>query len=590
MEANRDSVTKFETGKVTLGSLLRYVFRLNRAEFRWIVLSMVILVLVSVAAPIFNEQVFSVVIPNADRALMVQIFLMSAVFVVGTVALRYMNAVIGARIRRNCEWHLQTALMDRLLDLPSAFFHGHSRGELKNRFDSLLLLVQVFSNGAISTLFNAVTLVPSTVMMCVYSPDAVKWFLPVLVVLVVLESAAVAVAFRCEEESLEKVGKFQGDLARFLGGILKLRAACAEEECLRRLGKTYGESRLAVRRMSALNAVADAALAAVPPCLFLAMGIAAARAMGGEDAMTAADCAGFVSASGMFAAAVVALVAVRPALVQVRPLYRRVKPLLEAEAECAPEDDAPTEDTPPEGEVSVDGVSFSYDGAHRVLDNVTIRAQRGETIAITGASGAGKSTLVRLLLGFERPTSGSVSYDGIDLLRRDPRRLRRGLGVVMQNAQVMTNSIFRTIIGETPDLSLDDAWAAAEAAAVADDIRAMPMQMQTILAEGGSVSGGQRQRIMIARALARKPRILILDEATSALDNASQRIVTETLAKLKDVTKIIIAHRLSTIRAADRIYVLDHGHVAEQGTFDELMAKGGLFATLAKRQMSHAGR
>ena len=585
MEANRANVTKFEAGKITLVSLLRYVFRLNRAEFRWIVLSMVILALVSVAAPIFNEQIFSVVIPNADRALMMQIFLMSAVFVVGTVSLQYMNAVIGARIRRNCEWHLQTALMDRLLDLPSAFFHEHSRGELKNRFDSLLLLVQVFSNGAVSALLDVVTLVPATVMMCVYSPDAVLWFLPVLVVLVILETAAVAVAFRCEEESLEKVGKFQGDLARFLGGILKLRAACAEEECLGRLGKTYGESQVLVRRMSVVNAVSTAALSAVPLCLFLAMGIAAARAMGGADAMTAADCAGFVSASGMFAAAVVGLVAIRPALIRIRPLYRRVKPLFEAETECGREDDAPTEDPPPEGDVAVDGVSFSYDGVHLALDNVTIRAKRGETIAITGASGAGKSTLVRLLLGFERPSSGSVSYDGIDLLRRDPRQLRRGLGVVMQNAQVMTNSIFRTIIGETPDLCLDDAWAAAEAAAVADDIRAMPMRMQTILAEGGSVSGGQRQRIMIARALARKPRILILDEATSALDNASQRIVTETLAKLKDVTKIVIAHRLSTVRAADRIYVLDAGRVAETGTFDELMAKGGLFAALAKRQM-----
>ena len=590
MEANRANVTKFEAGKVTPGSLVRYVFRLNRAEFRWIVLSMALLALVSVAAPIFNEQVFSVVIPNADRALMVQIFLMSAVFVLGTVTLQYMNAVIGARIRRNCEWHLQTALMDRILDLPYAFFREHSRGELKNRFDSLFLLVQVFSNGAVSTLLNVVILVPATVMMCVYSPDAVLWFLPVVAALAILESAAVAVAFRCEEESLEKVGKFQGDLARFIGGILKLRAACAEEVCLGRLGKTYGESRLALRRMSALNAVADAALAAVPLCLFLAMGIAAARAMGGEDAMTAADCAGFVSASGMFAAAVVGLVAVRPELVRIRPLCRRVKPLLEAETECCEADDAPTENPPPEGEVAVDGVSFSYDGTHRVLDNVTIRAKRGETVAITGASGAGKSTLVRLLLGFERPASGSVSYDGIDLLRRDPRQLRRALGVVMQNAQVMTNSIFRTIIGETPDLTLDDAWAAAEAAAVADEIRAMPMQMQTLLAEGGSVSGGQRQRIMIARALARKPRILILDEATSALDNASQRSVTETLAKLKDVTKIVIAHRLSTVRAADRIYVLDAGRVAETGTFDELMAKGGLFATLAKRQLSHVGR
>ena len=585
MEANRANVRKFEAGKVTLASLLRYVARLNRAEIRWLVLSMILLAVLSVATPIFNEQVFSVVIPNADRALMAQIFVISVVFVVGTVTLQYASGVIGARMRRTSEWHLQTALMDRLLDLPSSFFREHSRGELKNRFDSLLLLVQIFSNSAVSAILNVVTLVPSAIMMCVYSPDAVKWFLPVAVLLLVLEVAAVAVAFRCHEESLEKTGRFHGDLARFLGGILKLRAACAEEECLRRLGRAYSEARAITRRMSAISAVADAALSVVPLCLFLAMGIAAARGMGTEDAMTAADCAGFVSASGMFAAAVVALVAIRPSIVRIRPLYRRIRPLLEAETEYSQEDDSPTEDPAPEGDVEVDGVSFSYDGVHQILNDVSLHAKRGETIAITGSSGAGKSTLVRLMLGFERPTSGSVSYDGIDLLRRDPRKLRRGLGVVMQNAQVMANSIFRTIIGETPDLSLNDAWVAAEAAAVAEDIRAMPMQMQTVLTEGGSVSGGQRQRIMIARALARRPRILIMDEATSALDNASQRIVTESLAKLKDVTKIIIAHRLSTVRTADRIYVLDGGRVAEVGTFDELLAKGGLFATLAKRQM-----
>lgn len=584
MEANRENVRKFEAGRITPGSLMRYVFRLNRAEFRWLILSMIILSLVSVAAPIFNEQVFSVVIPNADRALMVQIFLMSSVFVLGTVTLQYLNAMIGTRVRRNCEWHLQTALMDRMLDLPVSFFREHSRGELKNRFDSLLALIQVFSNSAISSVLNLVVLVPSMGMMCVYSSDAVKWFLPLVGVLIILEGVTIFVSFRCLETSLEKVGKFEGDLARFLSGILKLRAACAEDKCLGQLGKTYVESQTAARRMSVVNAVSGAALSVVPLGLFLALGIAVARGMGGEDAMTTADCAGFMSASGMFASAVVALVAIVPALVRIRPLYRRIRPILEAETECESSDDAPTEDPPLEGNVEVEDVTFSYDASHPILEKVTIRANRGEMIAVMGPSGAGKSTLVRLLLGFERPSSGAVRYDGIDLLRRDPRQLRRGLGVVMQNAQVLANSIFRTIIGETPNLGLDDAWAAAEAAAVADDIRAMPMQMQTVLTEGGSISGGQRQRIMIARALARKPRILIFDEATSALDNVSQRLVTETLAKLKDVTKIVIAHRLSTIRAADRIYVLERGRVVETGTFDELLAKNGSFAALAKRQ------
>jgi len=136
------------------------------------------------------------------------------------------------------------------------------------------------------------------------------------------------------------------------------------------------------------------------------------------------------------------------------------------------------------------------------------------------------------------------------------------------------------------DLTLDDAWAAAEAVGIAEDIREMPMQMQTIISEGSSnISGGQRQRILIARALAMKPAIIFCDEATSALDNRSQAIVTESLDKMK-ATRIVVAHRLSTIRNADRIIVLDKGNVAESGTFDELVAKDGIFASMVKRQMA----
>ena len=149
----------------------------------------------------------------------------------------------------------------------------------------------------------------------------------------------------------------------------------------------------------------------------------------------------------------------------------------------------------------------------------------------------------------------------------------------------MTGDIFTNIVG-TMALSIEDAWAAAEAAGIADDIRAMPMGMQTVLSEGsGNISGGQRQRILIARALVGKPAIIIFDEATSALDNRTQAIVTESLKKMK-ATRIVVAHRLSTIRDADRILVLDKGKIAEMGSFDELCAKGGLFSELVKRQVA----
>ena len=159
------------------------------------------------------------------------------------------------------------------------------------------------------------------------------------------------------------------------------------------------------------------------------------------------------------------------------------------------------------------------------------------------------------------------------------------MGVVLQNGQLMTGDIYRNIVGAS-DLTLDDAWAAAEAAGIADEIREMPMQMQTIVSEGSTnISGGQRQRILIAKALAMKPAIIVCDEATSALDNRSQAIVTDSLDRLK-VTRIVVAHRLSTIRRADRILVLDGGQIAESGSFDELMEKDGLFASFVKRQVA----
>ncbi len=207
------------------------------------------------------------------------------------------------------------------------------------------------------------------------------------------------------------------------------------------------------------------------------------------------------------------------------------------------------------------------------------------TGAIVGKSGCGKSTLLRLMLGFEQPKSGAIYYDGQDLSELSVSSVRSQMGVVLQNGQLMSGDIFTNIVGTTA-LTPKDAWEAAEAAGLDDDIKKMPMGMQTVISEGSSnISGGQRQRILIARALAAKPSILIFDEATSALDNRTQAIVTASLNK-RHVTRIVVAHRLSTIRDCDRVIVLDRGRIAESGTFDELVARGGIFAELVKRQVA----
>ncbi len=234
------------------------------------------------------------------------------------------------------------------------------------------------------------------------------------------------------------------------------------------------------------------------------------------------------------------------------------------------------------GAVAVERARFRYrpDGPY-VLDGLSLTLRPGELVAVVGASGCGKSTLVRLLLGFERPESGRVLYDGQDLSGLDLEAVRRQLGVVLQGGRVGNGSVLEVVSGAHA-ATLDEAWQALRAAGLAAEVEAMPMGIHTNVGDGGgNLSGGQRQRLLIARALVSRPKVLIFDEATSALDNRAQAEVAENLAKLR-VTRLVVAHRLSTIRAADRVVVLEEGRVAQTGTFDELARVEGPFRRLIR--------
>jgi ATP-binding cassette subfamily C protein len=216
-----------------------------------------------------------------------------------------------------------------------------------------------------------------------------------------------------------------------------------------------------------------------------------------------------------------------------------------------------------------------------VLKNVSMRIRPGEYIGIVGPSGCGKSTLLKCMLGFEKPTQGKIYYDDKDIDTLDKSALRRQIGTVLQDGQLVMGTIMTNVTISAPDLTIDEVEEVLKEAGIYDDIQAMPMGVYTSVSEGsGSVSGGQKQRILIARALANNPRIVFFDEATSALDNITQQKVCENLAN-RNVTRIMIAHRLSTVRKCDRIIVMDHGEIKETGSYDELMAQRGLFYEFA---------
>ena len=298
--------------------------------------------------------------------------------------------------------------------------------------------------------------------------------------------------------------------------------------------------------------------------------------------VSVADYYAFSTAYGMVSGAFSSLAGIALTVAQIKPILEIVKPFFDTVPEIAEEKQVLTRLS---GGIELNNVSFRYnENMPLVVDDLSLKIRPGQYVAIVGKTGCGKSTLMRLLLGFEKPQKGAIYYDGRDIERIDLKSLRRRIGVVIQNGKLFQGDIYSNIVISAPWLTVKDAWEAAELAGIADDIRKMPMGMNTLISEGsGGISGGQRQRLMIARAIAPKPKILMFDEATSALDYLTQKKVSESLDSLK-CTRIVIAHRLSTIKQCDRILVLDRGKIVEDGSYNSLIEKGGYFAELVARQ------
>ena len=383
---------------------------------------------------------------------------------------------------------------------------------------------------------------------------------------------------RISRQHLELSAKEAGLSYALISGIQKIKLAGAEKRAFAKWSKAYAESAAYVYDPPTFLKVNNVLTAAAALIGNIVLYFAAAR-----DGITTEDFFAFNAAFGMVTAAFAALAQIAVSIGQIPPILSLAKPILETEPETSEKKEMVTRLS---GVIELNSVSFRYtENMPYVINELSMKIRAGEYVAIVGETGCGKSTLMRLLLGFEAPERGAVYYDGKDLNTLDLKSLRRHIGTVMQNGSLFQGDIYSNIVISAPDLPLDAAWEAAELAGIADDIKAMPMGMHTVISEGqGGISGGQKQRLMIARAVAPKPKILMFDEATSALDNMTQKHVSDSLDKLK-CTRIVIAHRLSTIRNCSRIIYLDKGSIAEDGTYEELIEKNGKFAALVKRQM-----
>lgn len=472
---------------------------------------------------------------------------------------------------------VQAALLGRLLGLPSNFFSRFTTGNLTYRLDMAGRLCSTFVDGILSTGLSALFSLAYIFQIFRFSPALVIPAVVISVATIIFSLVIGSLTNRHNAKLREEETELRGMENSLLQGIQKVRTTGSEYRMFAKWAKKYAKKARLDSNPNTLLGLRKTIMLAIS---LLGMLLIYSVALAAE-----ADPVGFyafMTSYGMLSGALGTLTGLMTSAADAKNILELVKPILQQETEINGGKKTVTHVT---GRIRLEHVSFTYsEGLPNVLDDLSLSIDQGEYLAIVGKTGSGKSTIFKLLLGFERSQSGAVYYDGEDITNLDIRSLRSRFGVVLQNASLFPGDIFYNIVITKPNATMDEAWEAAEKAAIADDIRDLPMGMRTFISEGsGGISGGQRQRLLIARALVSNPSIILFDEATSALDNITQEKVTQSLEKL-GCTRVVIAHRLSTVRNADRIVVLDKGRIVEDGTYDELIKKNGFFAELVARQ------
>lgn len=566
------------SGKLTVRDLYAYMLKaLSPWDFGLVIGATALASVLAMTIPAMTKLVFSGLIPSGSVGLVVPVLVLMVLAMLSNHVIGMIRSQSVSLVNVRAGSALQAAAMARVMAMPMSFFRTYSSGEIASRLGSIDRLTSATVNAVVSSGLTGVFSLVYLFQISAYAPAVVVPAVGILVLQTALSLSCVAIGVKRAHRRLKKESELSGFMLALLNGIQKIRITGAEKRIFAKWAGKYKDVAELNYRLPGLLLYSRAISAFISVA-----GLAVIYYMAAASQVTTANYIAFNAAYGMVAGAFSSLTGIVGTLAEFGPMLNMMRPILDTEPEIEPGAIVPEELG---GRISVSHVSFRYNReGPMLLDDISLDIQPGEYVGIVGATGCGKSTLLRLMLGFEKPEQGAIFYDDQDLAGLSVRGLRRKIGTVLQNGRLLQGSIFANLMIAYPELTEDEAWEALEMAALAEDVRKMPMKLNTVLSEGGGgLSGGQKQRLLIARALVGKPRIVFMDEATSALDNVAQAHTVKALDSLH-CTRVVIAHRLSTIQNCSRILMLEGGKIVEEGTYDQLIAQNGKFAALVERQ------
>lgn len=567
-------------GAFTIISFLRLMVHLvTPGDIPAIAAASLLVTLLGLVAPNMNKQVLSRVVQIGEGAVP-YLLTSGAVFVLAGLAkgaFGIIKTLCLGRMKQRMSAQMQTAVMAKLLLMPYSYFGKLGAGKLSNQVKNgsriTEMMISFVMNHLLSTIFSVVY-IPQ---MYKLAPELV---IPAIIMICFQMALSVFFTIASAKHTKSKL-KLEQNADSFmfevLKGMQKIRNIGAHKRAYAKLTENYRKTLDAELSPPVYILLNEHIVKSVSSAASVILLIIAAVTKTSQ-----VDYIAFTASYTLIASSINSLVGMCNNIVTMKPLFAQLRELFSSEDNETGVEYVSSLD----GEIELRGLCFSYDKSERgCVDNIDLHISPGEKVAFVGESGCGKSTLLKLLLGMIEPDSGSVLYDGKQLMTLNKRSLRKRIASVFQFTRVFPGTIYDNISFTSADVDEAAAWIAAEQAAIADDIRELPLGMETDISEGngGGFSGGQKQRLMLARAFAQRPSILILDEATSALDNIAQQRVLESVYKMK-CTVIMVAHRLSTVVGCDRIIMLKDGSIAEQGDYETLIKNGGSFAELVRKQ------